>query len=159
MNRHFSGFPATICREDLNKMWSCMSIADNSRSYKVLTVSAYDSEHSPHPPGRLIALMWCSLRAYSVALARVCWRPSKAPQVLGCGAAGPKPLGVREKQLLGKRQKAVLDFLRENRGPHTAVGRTADADCLLSTAWLSHGRHNSFTAASGTVSALLARRV
>mmetsp|Transcript_14898 Transcript_14898/g.44978 ORF Transcript_14898/g.44978 Transcript_14898/m.44978 type:complete len:283 (+) Transcript_14898:1181-2029(+) len=34
--------------------------------------------------------------------------------------AAAKPLGAREKQLLGKRQKAVLDFLRENRGPHSA---------------------------------------
>jgi hypothetical protein len=31
-----------------------------------------------------------------------------------------KPMGVREKQQLGKRLKAVLDHLRSNRGSHTA---------------------------------------
>lgn len=61
----------------------------------------------------------CSERCFGVRLLA----PTQAAEVLGYDAAGPKPLGAREKQLLGKRQKAVLDFLRENRGPHTSVGR------------------------------------
>lgn len=47
-------------------------------------------------------------------------RAARAKTKAASSAPVVKPMGVREKQQLGKRLKAVLDHLRSNRGSHTA---------------------------------------